>query len=313
MISAKSWVLMFLLIVFTLGPGPIFSYAEDISKSKCGSHCHSNKENLYSKKNSAEECTQCHSTGNTRIRLVAMDSKNKPSVAKKTNEKKYDDLVLIPKGEFIMGSNERWVDESPEFINRISAYLIDRYEVTNSNYKEFVDATNYPPSLFWEGKKIPEGFENNPVTYVNWSDASAYCKWKGKRLPTEAEWEKAARGKLGLTFPWGDEFDPTKSNSPQSGSKGTKPVGSYELGKSPYGLYDMVGNVWEWTSDWYMPHPGNNIPNSQYGKINRLIKGGSWFDCMAYACGISAPTYNRGAVVPTTKNNTIGFRCAKSL
>ncbi len=222
-------------------------------------------------------------------------------------------MVFIPAGEFIMGSNERWKDESPEFINRTNAYLIDRYEVTNSNYKRFVDATNYPPSLFWGGKEIPEGIENHPVTFVNWYDASVYCKWKGKRLPTEAEWEKAARGEMGLTFPWGDEFDPSKANSPQSKSKGTKPVGSYELGKSPYGLYDMVGNVWEWTSNWYMPHPGNHITNPEYGKINRLIKGGSWFDCLAYGCGISAPTFNRGAVVPTTKNNSIGFRCVKDL
>ena len=229
------------------------------------------------------------------------------------NKKEYKDMAMIPAGPFIMGSNERWHDESPEFINRTGAYLIDIYEVTNSKYKEFVDANNYSPPVFWFGGKIPEGLKEHPVTYVNWYDASAFCHWMGKRLPIESEWEKAARGVFGNTFPWGDEFDPSITNSPESRNNGTKPVGSYESGKSPYGLYDMAGNVWEWTSDWYKPHPGNYIPDDKYGKVNRMIKGGSWFDCMAYGCGISAPSYNRGAVVPATKNNTIGIRCVTNL
>lgn len=220
-------------------------------------------------------------------------------------------MVLIPAGKFIMGSNDRWDDESPEFLAKTNSFLIDIHEVTNAMYKLFVDDTSYNPPPSWDGNQIPNGLENHPVVYVNWNEASAYCNWSGKRLPTETEWEKAARGELGYTFPWGNAFDPSKSNSPESGSKGTKPVKSYESGKSPYGLYDMAGNAWEWTSNWYLPHPGNNKPSKKYGKTNRVIKGGSWFDCLAYGCGVSAPSYNRGSVLPSTRNNTIGFRCVK--
>lgn len=253
------------------------------------------------------------SRGRGSIYTLAVNNKEKKnlSFSQRSKRKKSKDMVVIPAGEFIMGSNDRWDDESPEFIANTDSYFIDRYEVTNSNYKVFVDETNYPPPVFWNDNEIPEGLEVHPVTYVSWKDASAYCKWTDKRLPEEAEWEKAARGELGYTFPWGNEFDPAKSNSPESKSKGAKPVGYYESGKSPYGLYDMAGNVWEWTSSWYLPHPGNKITNPKYGKKNRIIKGGSWFDCLAYGCSISAPSYNRGAVVPSTRNNTIGFRCVK--
>ena len=313
MTPTKFLKLLFVCIVFSLGAAPFLSYADEIAKEKCGASCHANKKNIYRKMKSSEECVQCHNTDTSTIQLAAMENKERQPVTRKKNMGDTSDMILIPAGEFIMGSNERWQDESPEFINRTKAYWIDKYEVTHSKYKAFVDATNYPPSLLWNRGEIPEGMEEHPVTFVSWFDAVAYCKWEGKRLPTEAEWEKGARGELGPTFPWGDEFDPSKSNSPQSGSKGTKPVGSFESGKSPYGLYDMVGNVWEWTANWYLPHPGNEVSNKQYGEINRLTKGGSWFDCMGYGCGISAPSFNRGAVVPETKNNTLGIRCAKDL
>ncbi len=259
------------------------------------------------------ECLQCHNSGNTLMATPvksAMDKKDASMTYKKSIAIN-NEMAMIPAGEFVMGSNERWEDESPEFITKTDTFLIDIYEVTNSDYKKFIDAIKSSPPIFWDEGKIPEGLENHPVTYVSWDEASTFCKWAGKRLPTEAEWEKGARGELGQTFPWGSKFDPSKSNSPESESQGTKPVGSYETGKSPYGLYNMSGNVWEWTSNWYQPHPGNSVPNPKYGKKNRVIKGGSWFDCLAYGCGISAPAYNRGAVVPTTRNNTIGFRCVK--
>ncbi len=221
-------------------------------------------------------------------------------------------MVYIPAGEFIMGSNERWDDESPEYVVYTPAYFIDKYEVTLASYKKFLDATGHP---------APNGFDrlnfekaaNFPMINVRWYDAVAYAEWAGKRLPTEEEWEKAARGTDGRTYPWGMVFDPKKSNNPQSDATNAKEVGLYEVGKSPYGVYDMSGNVWEWVDASYMPHPGNKTPGEEYSEKYKLAKGGSWFNCLYYNCGISAPAYNRSFFLPTTKNNSLGFRCVKDI
>lgn len=220
-------------------------------------------------------------------------------------------MVYIPAGEFIMGSNDRWPDEAPEHVVYVNAYFIDKYEVTNAEYRKFVQATGHRPPDHWLGGKLPDEMAPHPVTYVTWVDAIACCQWQGKRLPIEQEWEKAARGTDGRTYPWGNEWDESKSNNPQRDSKGTEPVGSYENGKGPYGLYDMSGNVWEWVDAWYKPHPGNTVASEEYGEKYKVAKGGSWYNCLFYNCGISAPTYNRSFFVPETKNNTVGFRCAK--
>ena len=211
-----------------------------------------------------------------------------------------------------MGSNERWDDESPEHINQTGAFYIDLYEVTNGDYKKFVDATKRKLPHHWAKGNIPKGKENHPVTYVSWFDANDYCQWTGKRLPNEEEWEKAARGEDGNIYPWGHLWSLDKSNNPYKSSTGTEPIGSYPDGRSIYGLYDMSGNVWEWVDAYYLPHPGNTIPKSEYGKDKRVLKGGSWFDCLSYGCGLSAPTFNRSFFNPEVKNNSFGFRCAKS-
>ncbi|MCF8720124.1 formylglycine-generating enzyme family protein [Nitrospina gracilis] len=221
-------------------------------------------------------------------------------------------MVYIPAGEFIMGSNDRWDDESPEHIALTEAFYIDLYEVTNEKYREFVKATGHEAPFHWPDGNLPKGKEKHPVTYVNWHDADAYCKWKGKRLPTEQEWEKAARGEDGNIYPWGNVWVLTKSNNPYKGSTGTEPVGSYPDGRSPYGLFDMSGNVWEWVDSYYLPHPGNPIPKAEYGREKRILKGGSWFDCLSYGCGLSAPTFNRAFFNPEVRNNSFGFRCALS-
>ncbi|MDP6476794.1 MAG: SUMF1/EgtB/PvdO family nonheme iron enzyme [Nitrospinaceae bacterium] len=223
-----------------------------------------------------------------------------------------DSMALIPEGEFIMGSNERWDDEAPEYIESTKKFFIDLKEVSNSDYEKFTLATKREVPYHWPGGKVPKKKENHPVTYVNWYDAKEYCQWKGKRLPTEQEWEKAARGENGNIYPWGNIWMTDKSNHPYKGSTGTEPVGSYPEGRSPYGLYDMSGNVWEWVDSYYLPHPGNTVTRGEYGKDKRVLKGGSWFDCLSYGCGLSAPTFNRSFFTPEVKNNSFGFRCAKT-
>ena len=234
-------------------------------------------------------------------------------MAKEGAPKDTGSMILIPGGKFIMGSNERWDDEAPEYIESVEKFYIDRYEVTNTEYKKFTYDTKRETPYHWRPNgKIPKNKKNHPVIYVNWHDANAYCKWKGKRLPSEQEWEKAARGETGNIYPWGNAWAIDKSNHPYKGSTGTEPVGSYPNGKSPYGLHDMSGNVWEWVDSFYLPHPGNDINRGEYGRDKRVLKGGSWFDCLSYGCGLSAPTFNRSFFTPEVKNNSFGFRCAKS-
>ena len=221
-------------------------------------------------------------------------------------------MVLVPGGEFIMGSKERWDDEAPEYIESVEKFYIDAYEVTNAEYEKFTYDTKREVPYHWSNGKVPKNKKNHPVIYVNWYDAEGYCKWEGKRLPTEQEWENAARGESGNIYPWGNTWTIDKSNHPYKGSTGTEPVGSYPNGTSPYGLYDMSGNVWEWVDSFYLPHPGNNINRGEYGTDKRVLKGGSWFDCLSYGCGLSAPTFNRSFFTPEVRNNSFGFRCAKS-
>jgi len=227
-----------------------------------------------------------------------------------------NEMILIPAGKFIMGTDERLPDEGPRHVVNLKAYWIDKYEVTNAQYKKFIDATGRRSPRHFRNRTYPEGKADHPVTFVNWYDAHDYCGWAGKRLPTDQEWEKAARGTKGRMFPWGESFDINKANTPQRWDKmgiagDTTPVGSFEGGKSPYGLYDMSGNVWEWTSSWYLPYPGNKHPSENYGKKYKVLKGGSWWDCSFYKCGISAPVFNRSFFNFKVKNESFGFRCAK--
>ncbi|OGQ56242.1 MAG: hypothetical protein A3J24_02830 [Deltaproteobacteria bacterium RIFCSPLOWO2_02_FULL_53_8] len=220
-------------------------------------------------------------------------------------------MALVPAGEFTMGSDEWWPKSQPKHKRKLKAFYMDKYEVTNIRYSAFVAATGYKLPESWVGGRIPKGKEYHPVVFVDWNDADAFCKWEGKRLPAEAEWEKAARGTDARAFPWGDKFAKEKGNTPQYDNKDTMPVGSFENGKSPYGIYDMAGNVWEWTADWFSPYPGNKHPDENYGTRFKSVRGGSWYDCTYYKCGISAPTYNRIFFHPKTKNNNFGIRCAK--
>ena len=225
-------------------------------------------------------------------------------------------MVLIPAGEFIMGSDNRLPDEGPEHKVILDAFYIDIYEVTNLQYKKFNDATRRRSPTHFRNRTFPDGKADHPVTYVSWEDADAYCQWAGKRLPTDQEWEKAARGIDGRIFPWGNEFDVRNANTPlrwqQIGAFGdTTPVGAFEGGVSPYGVFDMSGNVWEWTASWYKAYPNNKVASESYGERYKTLKGGSWFDCSFYNCGISAPVFNRAFFSIRTRNDSFGFRCAR--
>ncbi len=197
-----------------------------------------------------------------------------------------EDMVLVPAGEFIMGAG----GTEKVFLK---AFYMDRYEVTNARYREFVAETGRKEPRDWIVYGYSEEKKKHPVVFVSYDDARAYCEWAGKRLPTEAEWEKAARGTDGRRYPWGDEFSGDRANTSLSGIVGTTPVGRYETGKSPYGIYDMAGNVWEWTS-------------SDFDEKTKVVRGGSWGLTHRFA-----QTFFRVGYSPRTTINNLGFRCAK--
>ena len=205
-----------------------------------------------------------------------------------------DGMILIPGGEFTMGSNVGEKDERPERKVEVPSFYIDRYEVTNADYARFDSNHTFEP-----------GKEMNAVSDVTWEDADAYAKWAGKRLPTEQEWEKAARGTDGRVFPWGNHFVPGIVLNHDRGRVDAVPNGA-----SPYRVEQMAGNVWEWTADWYQPYPGNEIPSEAYGEKFKVIRGGADFNEVSrYRCSC------RYYVDPKTKIHgyTIGFRCVKDL
>jgi formylglycine-generating enzyme required for sulfatase activity len=241
-------------------------------------------------------------------------------------------MVLVLAGEFIMGATvdqamiecqkiragcqQTWFDdEEPVQTVYLAEYYIDKYEVTNSFYKICVDegiceSPKQNISITRSKYFGNPSFDNYPVIYVDWNMAKTYCEWRGARLPTEAEWEKAARGTTGLTYPWGNGLNCSRANywsNSEGACKGdTTEVGSYESGKSPYGVYDMAGNVWELVMDWYDVYPnGNARANTDFGKGYRSLRGGSWkyddFDDIRPA--------NRNRLYPTDNWENVGFRC----
>jgi formylglycine-generating enzyme required for sulfatase activity len=202
------------------------------------------------------------------------------------------DMVLIPAGDFLMGDEKQSV--------HVDAFFIDKYPVTNAEYAKFVEATGHPPPPNWEerGGTYPPDRANHPVVFVNWFDAQDYAAWAGKRLLTEAEWEKAARGTDGRVYPWGDWFDKVMCNASEAGIGGTTPVGKYSpFGDSPYKVCDMAGNVWEWTATDWAP-----------GSSSKVQRGGSFVNRGSYArCAY------RYLGVPEPRNPNVGFRCGMSV
>ncbi|MCF6158283.1 MAG: tetratricopeptide repeat protein [wastewater metagenome] len=237
-------------------------------------------------------------------------------------QKKNYTSVTIPAGKFIMGSDDSREDSYPQHAVYLDAYEIDRYEVTNAQYWEFLEymkKTNDHSKCFKgepSGKDhTPRFWENEyynnpdyPVVRIDWYDAYAYAAWAGKRLPTEAEWEKAARGADGRKYPWGNEWDPARCHL----SGDPKPVGSVESGKSIYGCYDMSGSVYEWCADWYhhtyyQESPSKNPKGPDKG-LRRVIRGGSHF-----SQPFQTRTDTRKSEQPELFNQALGFRCAKDV
>lgn len=233
-------------------------------------------------------------------------------------------MLLIPEGSFPMGvprgDRDGGRDEYPRHDVFVSNFYIDKFELTNGRYLEFVKATHHripqnPKNAtrnLWQGDTIAESLIDRPVINVDWADAQAYCQWAGKRLPTEAEWEKAAKGTADRRFPWGN-VEPTNKhlnfNQQWIGEKTLMPVGSYEAGKSPFGVYDMAGNVWEWVNDWYdakyyEKSPAKNPTGPETG-TKRVLRGSGWQN--------ETPTvriFTRVDSDPTIRNESTGFRCA---
>jgi formylglycine-generating enzyme required for sulfatase activity len=229
-------------------------------------------------------------------------------------------------------------DELPRHLVMLDAFYIDRSEVTNALFEKFVKATGRLTSAEVERESavwrvLPDGRSqrsqinganwrapngpgsaaqpSHPLVHVTWFEAAAYCEWAGKRLPTEAEWEKAARGADGYRFPWGNDWDPTRSNSFKGAASGPAPVGSYPQGASPFGVQDMAGNVWEWVADWYdegyyVASPAQNPPGPAKGKY-RVVRGGSWNEGPLFMV-----TTRRFAAQPSFRSNIRGLRCAKT-
>lgn len=223
-------------------------------------------------------------------------------------------MMYIPSGEFLMGSETGETNELPVHKVYLDAYWIDKYEVTNAAYKRCVDDDKCsPPSdgsiyLIQSNYGIPE-FNDYPVTYVNWNMAKTYCEWRKDRLPTEAEWEKAARGIDQRTYPWGESIACANANFGDCLFHPTK-VGSYFQGVSPYGVYDMSGNVWEWVNDWYDEKyyeysPSSNPQGPAFGQYH-ILRGGAWHLSDYYVRVTSRNSDERATTLAY-----FGFRCAR--
>jgi formylglycine-generating enzyme required for sulfatase activity len=227
-----------------------------------------------------------------------------------------EEMVRIPSGPFVRGTMVGGYDEQPERTIFLDAYSIDRFEVTNHHYQAFIAATGHrkaaPPSRYAKNMTAMRGV-NQPTVYVSWDDADAYCRWKGKRLPTEAEWEKAMRGVDGRLWPWGNDREVLAANwaSGKDGFAFTAPAGIFKRDYSPFGVADGAGNVMEWVGDWYAedayrdPHDRN--PKGPDHGTYRVLRGGGYT-----TTGQDLRITSRSRMVPDFRDETIGFRCAVS-
>lgn len=227
-----------------------------------------------------------------------------------------EEMVFIPAGPFVQGTTQGGFNERPERTVILEGFWIDQWEVTNHSYMEFVEQTSHrkpgPPSRYAKRLAQLRG-PNQPVAYVSWYDADAYCKWKKKRLPREAEWEKAMRGIDGRLWPWGNSPRVHKANlgGGEDGYEATAPVGSFPLDRSPFGVHDGFGNLMEWVTDWYeeqvaFPHEVQASTFADRGGY-KTLRGAGYT-----SYGNDLRITGRSFMVPDFRDETIGFRCAKS-
>jgi len=249
-----------------------------------------------------------------------------------TNRSLEGEMIYIPSGHFIFGTNKKdessealsmgipkpwYADETPKQKIFLKGFYIDRFEVTNERYKKYIDALGAVPPGNWKDNNYPAGKDKEPVTWATWFDAANFCQWAEKKLPTEKQWERAAKGTQGNEYPWGNEFHPDMANlSKRAGSK-NKPVavGSFPKSASKEGIHDLVGNVWEWVEDDYKPYKGSTHKNAYYDSGYKIIRGHSasdigHFPMYANAIKMFARSGYRQFANPDEPGPDVGFRCA---
>jgi iron(II)-dependent oxidoreductase len=233
-----------------------------------------------------------------------------------------DRMVPIAAGTFVMGTNLERADEQdkPEHKVTLPAFYLDKYLVSYAAYARFVTATQRRPPIDWKDGRVPQGELLNPVTMVTWNDAADYCAWMGKRLPHEAEYERAGRGNDGRRWPWGNRMDPSRLNTYYNVGSSTN-VTAYPQGASVYGVYDLSGNVAEWTQDDLLPYDGSKASSDLYAngaagaagqpaqvRYYKVLRGGSW-----KGDPFSTSLYHRDFAFPNHATDFYGFRCASSV
>jgi serine/threonine-protein kinase len=221
-------------------------------------------------------------------------------------------MIPIQGKTFTMGRNDGNEFEGPAHLQKVDAFLIDEAEVTNDQYQQFVDVTGHQAPSHWSQRRYANGEASLPVVHVTWFDAKEYCESLSKRLPSEEEWEFAARGTTGWHYPYGNEWKPNYSaaQSPDEPRISSKPVRSYPDGRSPFGLYDMAGNVLEWTSSDFKVYPGGKVKEDDV-KANtgrKVTRGGAFVTSAKYQT-----VTDRFFYIPSSQNDFIGFRCAKDV
>lgn len=244
-------------------------------------------------------------------------------------------LLYVPAGEFTMGSDDGNDSEKPAHIVYIEAFWIDQTEVANFMFVKFLnnmvsqvsveeggdvtlgeyniydltcgECPNWTDRIKWDGNSflVESGYENHPVTFVSWYGAGSYCSWVDRHLPTESEWEKAARGENAFIYPWGDKQPDNSLLNYNRVINDTTEIGNYPAGASPYGALDMAGNVWEWVDDWYDAYPGSTMSTSNYGTTYRVARGGAW-----NKNDFVVRSTIRSGYIPVATSYEVGFRCA---
>ena len=246
----------------------------------------------------------------------------KPTAISKSDGK---EMILIPAGDFLMGTNKvdnknthrkigtvkpLYLDQQPKSKIFLDNYYIDKYEVTNREYKRFLDETQfYETPGNWENGKYVEETADMPVTHVTWYEAFTYAVWAGKRLPTEAQWEKAARGTDGKNYPWGDTYDKSFANMGVDGARKLASTRSYIKDVSPFGVFGMAGNAMEWTLNWYDSYPGSSYKYKRFGKRFKVIRGNGFQKAGHYFLEAYGYVFYRTEAEPDDYFQNVGFRC----